>query len=99
MKAGGIYACEDLHSSYIPAFFGEREACWDPDGTTEDGSQTTMQFFKRLADEVNADLFHEKYWQGYALEFVHFYRNIVFAKKRIPPWRATTPTELSPFLA
>jgi hypothetical protein len=48
VKAGGIYAIEDLHCSYLKRW-----------GGGADRSDTSMEFLKRLADWVN-----ERWWQA-----------------------------------
>ena len=59
LKPGGLYVIEDLHSSYHDWFYGNAEACFNPDGQlpkrrgAEGRLETAMQFCKRLADEVN----------------------------------------------
>lgn len=89
LKSGGLYVVEDTHMAYHDFWYGKEEANENPDlNGTE--SETAMNFFKRLSDEVNFrgrwnsewDLFPSKYAMGYKLEFIHFYFNILFLQKR-----------------
>lgn len=88
LKSGGIYVLEDTHSSYHSWFYGNNEANLNPDKNTIHGKPTALNYFKRMADEANFkgrsefDLFPAKYHKGFFLEFVHFYFNIIFIKKR-----------------
>lgn len=89
LRSGGLYVVEDTHMSYHDFYYGDTEANPDP-AKAASGNQTAMQYFKRMADEVNFrgetendfDLFPRKYWMGYSLEFVHFYFDILFVEKR-----------------
>lgn len=88
LKSGGIYVVEDTHMAYHDFYYGKREANANPDSNGTSG-RTAMNYFKRMADEVNYkgrgwdwDLFPKKFWMGYELEWVHFYFNILFVKKR-----------------
>lgn len=91
LKPGGLYVCEDTHMAYHRWYYGENEAHPDPDGQLPNGKLTAMQFFRRMADEVNyhgnweqedgGDLFPREFWKGYCLEWAHFYYNILFLKK------------------
>lgn len=89
LKSGGIYVVEDTHMAYHQQWYGQSEANFNPD---KNGTRTitAMNYFKRMADEVNfldrwdngLDLFPRKFWMGFSLEWVHFYFNILFVKKR-----------------
>jgi hypothetical protein len=87
LRPGGLYFCEDTHAAYHSHFYGAREANPNPDRPRSDGGPTMMQFFRRLADEVNfkgrndLDLYPRQYWLGYSLEWVTFYFNLMAAKK------------------
>lgn len=87
IKSCGLYVCEDTHMAYHDWYYGKNEANENPDLPTALGTETAMQFFRRMTDEVNfhgnyeTDLFPEKYWRGYSLEWAHFYYNILFLKK------------------
>jgi hypothetical protein len=89
LKPGGFYAVEDMHMAYHDHYYGKKEANGNPALPTSDGSMTSMQYFKRLTDEVNfknrwgneMDLFQEKYSLGFDLEWVHFYFNLVVVRK------------------
>jgi 8-demethyl-8-(2-methoxy-alpha-L-rhamnosyl)tetracenomycin-C 3'-O-methyltransferase len=84
LRPGGLYVVEDTHASYHAEYYGQAEA--DPDPAQD--AHTAMGFFKRLADEVNHhgdgdwDLYPTRYWQGYGLEFIHFYFNLLVAQRR-----------------
>ena len=89
LVSGGIYVVEDTHMAYHDFYYGKEEANSNPDlNGTE--SETAMNFFKRMADEVNFkgrgdsdwDLFPAEHSWGYDLEFIHFYFNILFLQKR-----------------
>jgi hypothetical protein len=74
LREGGIYAAEDLQTSYWPKFGGSL----DPDSR-----DTSMAAFKRLADGLN----HAERI-GYAptaldrsVRAVHFYHNLVFVER------------------
>jgi hypothetical protein len=76
VREGGLYAAEDLQTSYWPKFGGSL----DPDA---DG--TSMAVFKRLADGLNHA---ERIAPGYQPTFldrnvkaVHFYHNLVFVER------------------
>jgi 8-demethyl-8-(2-methoxy-alpha-L-rhamnosyl)tetracenomycin-C 3'-O-methyltransferase len=87
LRPGGWYFLEDTHSSYHAHYYGAHEANPDPDKPRAGGEPTTMQYFKRLADEVNfkgrsdLDLFPAKHWRGYCLEMVAFYFNLAVVRK------------------
>ncbi len=73
----GIYAVEDLQASY----WAEHGGANDP----EDDAETSMGFFKRLADGLN---FREFDQPGYRPTYedlnvvaLHFYHNLVFVQK------------------
>lgn len=78
LVSGGIYVIEDLHSSYDPSYYGGDEADDDPNTFI----QTTMSFLKSLTDEVNKDFLIEEYRIGFDIEFIHFYKDICFIKKK-----------------
>ncbi len=78
LAIGGMYVIEDLHSSYDPAYYGIEEADDDPNTFI----QTTMNFLKSLTDEVNKDFLIEEYRIGFDIEYIHFYKDICFIKKK-----------------
>ena len=89
LSSGGVYVVEDTHMAYHDFYYGKGEANSNPDlNGTE--SETAMNFFKRMADEVNFkgrggsdwDLFPAEHSWGYDLEYLHFYFNILFLQKR-----------------
>ena len=73
LREGGIYAVEDIQTSYWPSYGGSLDA---------DAPHTSMGLFKRLADGLN----HAEWIRpGYTPSFhdlnvasVHFYHNMVF---------------------
>lgn len=75
LKAGGLYFCEDVHTSFWHDYHG------DPDP----GSQmmTTLNFFKGLTAQLSQDTLLEEYRNSYAgyLDYIHFFRNLVIIKK------------------
>lgn len=75
LKPGGLYICEDVHTSYWKKHY-------DGDPNPNQGD-TTMNFFKRLTDQLNHDVLERRYQTGFAgqLEFVHFYKELVIVKK------------------
>lgn len=95
IKPSGLYWCEDTHMAYHDFYYGRDEANENPDGLVQGAiangmlpsKPTAMQFFRRMADEVNfhgnhdTDLYPEKYWLGYSLEWAHFYYNLLVLKK------------------
>lgn len=91
LKPGGIYAVEDTHMAYHDFWYGKEEANENPRKARANGQPTAMQYFQHMTDDVNflgrgrseRDLFPRAYWQGYSLEWVHFYFNILFARKRV----------------
>jgi hypothetical protein len=74
---GGIYAVEDVQTSYWPGFGGRIE----PDG----GSGTIMGYFKALADGLNhAEWIRPGYVPTYLdthASAVHFHHNLIFVFK------------------
>lgn len=77
LREGGIYAVEDLQTSYWPSFGGAIR----PD----EGPQTSMRFFRGLIDGLN----HSEYLiPGYEpttydrhIVAMHFYHNLMFIHK------------------
>jgi hypothetical protein len=76
VREGGIYAVEDLQTSYWPKFGGSLDL---------DAPDTSMAAFKRLADGLNHA---ERIAPGYQPTFldrnvkaVHFYHNLVFVER------------------
>lgn len=95
LAPGGIYVIEDLQTSYDPLNYGHTEASCDPDlepmHLNPPGGirrKTAMQFCKRLADEVNAGLYPDRYRLGYDIASVEFHLNICFITKA-GKWAAT----------
>lgn len=85
LKAGGLYVVEDTHMSYHDWYYPKTDSNQNPDERAQ-GNRTCMQYFQRMADEVNyrdhKNLFPKQYSMGYALDWVHFYFNILFVRKR-----------------
>lgn len=82
LKEGGVYLCEDCHTSYWPTYGG---------GVRKSG--TFIEYAKRLTDDVN--YWHvdsarpETNWRTQMIESVEFYSSIVaFRKKKMvrPQW-------------
>lgn len=76
IREGGIYICEDTHTSYWPLFQG---ALLD--------ENTFIEYSKRLVDEINGqhvkreyEAFRTKFWGS--LRAIHYYDSIVVAEKR-----------------
>lgn len=90
LNPGGIYVVEDTHMAYHEHWYGKHEANMNPRKPTSTGAPTIMQFLETMADEVNCrdregnglDLFPKEYSKGFNLEWVHFYFNICFMRKR-----------------
>lgn len=76
LAPGGLYFCEDIHTSFWPDYGG------NPDPNT--GDVTTLKYFQRLTPQLSHDSmpaeFHNSF-TGY-LDFIHFYRNLVIIKKK-----------------
>jgi hypothetical protein len=76
LKDGGIYVCEDLHTSYWPGHFGG--GCGNPN--------TFIEYSKRLIDQLNA--WHSKDERLAVNEFthsafgMHFYDSMLVIEKR-----------------
>jgi hypothetical protein len=71
---GGFYIIEDLQTSYDAVHYDGH-----PDPST---SPTAMNFFKRLADELNRFAFSPDYYLGYPdLESVQFFPNMCVITK------------------
>lgn len=78
LKSGGLYVIEDLHSSYDPSYYGADEADYDPNTSL----CTAMSFLKDLCDQVNVDFLNPLYDLKHDIEFIHFYKDICFIKKK-----------------
>jgi hypothetical protein len=76
LKDGGLYFCEDVHTSFWMQDYGG-----DPDPAVRN---TTLAFFQLLTAQLSQDTLLPEYRRemlaGY-LEFIHFYRNLVIVKK------------------
>jgi hypothetical protein len=72
----GIYAVEDLQTSYWRSFGG---------ATSLDATHTSMAYFKRLCDGLNFKEWHRpRYRPNYVdlhVVAIHFYHNLVFVQK------------------
>jgi len=77
LKSGGIYAVEDIQTSYWPDFGGSS------DNLNQEG--TAMHFFKSLIDGLNhAEFIRPGYKPSYYDQHItsmHFYHNLVFVYK------------------
>lgn len=74
LEANGIYAVEDLQTSYWPEFGGS-------ENTADLG--TSMGFIKNLVDGLNWEEFHERKPGPYdeMITALHFYHNLAIIKK------------------
>lgn len=76
LKAGGLYFCEDVHTSFWMQDYGG-----DPDPATRN---TTLAYFQLLTAQLSHDTLQAEYRRefmaGY-LDFIHFSRNLVIIKK------------------
>ncbi len=76
LSCNGIYAIEDIHTSYWPHAGGDSENLDNP--------STSMNFCKRLTDCLNHKEFinsHELAYFDKHIVGVHFYHNLVVIKK------------------
>lgn len=69
LKVGGIYVIEDVHASYWPDHGYH--------GGTHEG--TTMNYFKRLADSLNAS--ESKVPNGEGIKSIQFWEKLIFVLK------------------
>ncbi len=77
LNDNGLYVIEDLQTSYIPRYGGSRIKL--------NKSNTSMNFFKKLADSVNYEhndkpFFKKNKFDG-NVRSVNFYQNIIFIRK------------------
>lgn len=79
LAPGGIYVVEDIESSWAPA------GSW-ADGCADYRNMeaaTTVNFFRRLIDEMNAQYIPAFVSYGFPeIESIHFYKNIIFILKK-----------------
>lgn len=78
LALGGLYIVEDIGTSYWPDYGGSEDF---------GNPQTSMSFFKRLADGIQHPHFKHPFTPEYPdvhAEYVHFFRNIIIVKKRDP---------------
>ena len=76
LAPGGVYIVEDIGTSYWPDFGGAEDL---------NDSRTSMAYFKRLADGIQAASFKHEYVPSYAdvhTTFVHFWPNLVVVGKQ-----------------
>jgi len=91
LRPCGLYAVEDVNTSY-DVRWGADESSADPDRPPRPGGQTAMQFLRRLADEVQAQIpqsehvdlirLAPEYHLGFDIDRLCFYPNMVVAHKR-----------------
>lgn len=77
LKPGGLYFCEDIHTSFWLQDYGG-----DPDPAAR---TTTLAFFQELTAQLSHDTLLPEYKRdGLAghIAFMHFYRNLVILKKQ-----------------
>lgn len=75
LKSGGVYLCEDTHTSYWSLFYGALQS-----------KDTFIEYSKKLVDEINGQHvrkeykdFRSKFWG--ILKGLHFYDSMVVAEK------------------
>jgi demethylmacrocin O-methyltransferase len=77
LKDGGIYAVEDLQTSYWEEYGGDSKNLNNP--------KTAMNFIKSLTDSLNyQEIRDEEYKETYfdkKIVSIHFYHNLVFIEK------------------
>lgn len=78
LRAGGIYAVEDLHTSYWPGFGGS--------SVDLDNPRTSMGYLKTLLDGINHEDFvpagtHTPSYTDRNVVGVHFFRNLALIEK------------------
>jgi hypothetical protein len=91
LRPGGVYVVEDVQTSYATRLVGEEEANPDPDQPPRlrPEAQTTMQFLRRLADEVQAQNpespfnfpVEPQYRLGFDIDWITFHPNLVVVHK------------------
>lgn len=71
IRLGGLYVCEDLHSSYSP-------------GHSTTGGASAVEFFKKLIDEMNTfgEGLSGAQKPGESYDWIHFSKSFVIIKKR-----------------
>jgi len=77
LSEGGLYAVEDLQTSYFPRFGGSR--------INLNKNNTALNFLKSLTDSINFEhndkpFYKKKIFDG-LVEYIHFYQNIAILKK------------------
>ena len=77
LSEGGLYAVEDLQTSYFPRFGGSR--------INLNKNNTALNFLKSLTDSINFEhndkpFYKKKKFDG-LVEYIHFYQNIAILKK------------------
>jgi 8-demethyl-8-(2-methoxy-alpha-L-rhamnosyl)tetracenomycin-C 3'-O-methyltransferase len=85
LKPGGLYVVEDTHCSYDTKHYGYESAGPPPQlGKLRMNLATTMNFLKRLADDVNWDHHGRRRFPAHFedLAYVHFYPGICFIGKK-----------------
>jgi demethylmacrocin O-methyltransferase len=79
LKDGGIYAVEDVQTSYWPQYGGSSEDLNNP--------ATAMGFFKKIADGLNymelAEPGYEPAYFDKNITSIHFYHNLVIIYKGV----------------
>jgi len=81
--ANGIFACEDLHTSYWRGFMGNDK----PSRPLPKGMETFVDYSKRFIDWLHGDLFDDPEMNNplvsKSLVGIHYYRSVVFLEKGI----------------
>ena len=79
LKQGGVYAVEDMQTSYWPKYGGDSEDLRN--------ENTMMNFFKAMADNLNyQEIVKEGYEPSYYdqnIVSLHFYHNMAFVHKNV----------------
>lgn len=88
IKDGGLYVCEDCHTSYWNLVTSDEQKLLQRGGVGVDG--TFIEFAKKLIDEINA--FHTKgvlppTYNTLNMGGIHFYDSVVLVEKKKIPFK------------
>ena len=74
VKPGGLYVVEDVHTSYwFTEYLGQPN--------DEQPHQSAMGFFQWLTHQLNYEVWSGEH-QYTDIEYIHFYKEIIFIKKK-----------------
>ena len=77
LSPGGLYAVEDLQTSYFPRFGGSR--------VNLKKKSTSINFLKSIIDSINYEHYNRPFFKNKKfdglVEYVHFYQNLAILKK------------------